>query len=59
MALETRVVDGPRWELRSFEEIKRHLSGFEDKEPRQILISGGTPASRAGDRMGHFSGSSH
>ena len=34
-------LEDPRWEQRSFSQIKHHVGGFEDNELRQILVRAG------------------
>lgn len=35
------LLSDQRWELRSFEEIKKRLGGFEDNELRKVLVRAG------------------
>jgi hypothetical protein len=35
------LLDDPRWKLRTFDTIKRHLGGFEDDELRKLLVRAG------------------
>ncbi len=43
------LLDSPRWEKRSFLEIKKRLGGFEDDELRKILVHAGAARFAAGD----------
>lgn len=36
-----KLLESPRWKMRSFDEIKRRLSGFDDSELRKILVRSG------------------
>jgi len=36
-----RLLNSPKWEKRSFDEIKKRLGGFEDDELRKILVRAG------------------
>jgi hypothetical protein len=35
------LLENPQWEMRSFNEIKKRLSGFSDNELRKILVRAG------------------
>ena len=36
-----KLLESPIWKLRSFDEIKKRLAGFEDNELRKILVRSG------------------
>jgi len=36
-----KLLESPKWEKRSFDEIKKHLAGFDDNELRKILVRSG------------------
>jgi hypothetical protein len=36
-----KLLESPKWEKRSFDEIKKRLAGFDDNELRKILVRSG------------------
>ena len=36
-----KLLESPKWKMRSFDEIKKRLAGFEDNELRKILVRSG------------------
>jgi hypothetical protein len=36
-----KLLESPKWEKRSFDEIKKRLAGFEDNDLRKILVRSG------------------
>lgn len=36
-----RLLEEPKWNMRSFDEIKKRLAGFDDNELRKILVRSG------------------
>ena len=36
-----KLLESPKWNMRSFEEIKKRLAGFTDDELRKILVRSG------------------
>lgn len=36
-----KLLESPHWKMRSFDEIKKRLAGFDDNELRKILVRSG------------------
>jgi hypothetical protein len=36
-----KLLESPKWKMRSFDEIKKRLAGFDDNELRKILVRSG------------------
>ncbi len=36
-----KLLESPKWTMRSFDEIKKRLAGFDDNELRKILVCSG------------------
>ncbi len=36
-----KLLESPKWTMRSFDEIKKRLAGFDDNELRKILVRSG------------------
>lgn len=36
-----KLLESPQWKMRSFDEIKKRLAGFDDNELRKILVRSG------------------